>query len=157
MNPVSDVVAESSSYKWEDEVGWIFINLFKDGKIVRKIDYDSKPLKLEVKSKRDFNGIGFEFLDGKSMTFSGFPVEEIRQRVEAFYKYDKLDFYLYDSDGNFVRYSNWLVDDDEDEVDHEPFDFEDCDEIDVDYVVIKFRNPKYIVSSDEESDEEEEG
>lgn len=163
MNVVSVIPSED----WSDQVGWINITLVRNGKVIRKINFEGHPLLLNVESNGDFNEIRVEFLSGDVMLRSDFKKNYILQKVAMFAGYSKLDIHIHSVKGHHERETMYFPEcnsdsDDDDDYDDEPeyagyasIKFSDTEiEDDVEYVMIKLRNPKYNNSSDEESEVE---
>lgn len=147
---------EDWQYSWEEQIGWIFINLFSKGKIVGKREFNGNPLKLRIESNSNFDKIELEFLDGRAMLNSGMSMGKVLHKVGLFSKFSKLDVIAFTKDGYHEHASFNIIDDwdDEDRPCCSLEDFCEFDKEDVDYVMVKFRNPKYDNSSDEEEEED---
>lgn len=168
MDPAGDDVGscDTVAEKWKEEVGWIFITLLRNGRPVRKVNFDGKPLRLEVKSNANFDRIEVEFLSGRAMLYSGFSKEKILEKVNLFSKYSLLDFHIYFDTGRSElehMHESFPVDDEWGEPDDRSFidltDYEEFETEDVRYVSVEFSNSYSDdvatdgEGSDEESDE----
>lgn len=124
----------SSSSIAGNKLGGIFLVLTKNGKILKKIDYDGKPLSLDVKSNGGFNKIYVELFTCSAMKQS--RLRTSCEKVNTFAKYDRINFLTYFNGEDKVHsYSMWIDfsvdDDDDDEINWEDdlainFDVQTC-------------------------------
>jgi hypothetical protein len=134
-------------------VSWIFINLWQEGHIIRKINYDGERLELEV-YKNCIDRIEFEFLKANAMLNSGISATRIDQKLKTFSKYKELEVDVY-GEGGCLAYETMCFSDNWDEENRPHIDVNSY--FGVKYVKISLKDPEddsdYEPTSD--SDEEE--
>jgi hypothetical protein len=140
---------------WKCEVGWIVIKTWRLHRITRKINFSGEPIKLKAYNdgKLNFDRVELEFIDGETMNKSGLPASDVLKRTEAFFMFTKIEMTAYTNDGRSEGKVFWV-------------DSQMCVKpviqltylkklhySEVDYVLIKFKDP--IENTDDEEDVEE--
>lgn len=105
----------------DNDLAEISLILFRNGRVVRRIVCDGKPIKLDKKTNGRFDKIRIELLTCSAMIRSGLPIDS--EKVKTFLNYSKLnfDFVINGELEKDWRESKWLIDDDDydDEYDEE--------------------------------------